>query len=386
MLNFNFHNPVKILFGDRKVSELPKNIPAGAKVLMTYGGGSIKKNGVYEQVKKALADYQVIEFGGIEPNPHYETALKAIDTVKREKIDFLLAVGGGSVIDATKFIAAAARYEGDEPWDFIAKALPIKSAMPLGVVLTLPATGTEMNKNAVMTRQATQEKMAFYSPHIMPQFSILDPSFTYSLPKRQVMNGIVDAFVHVLEQYMTYPVNSPVQDRISEGIMLTLIEEGRKAMSLEAPDYNNRANIVWSATMALNGIIASGVKECWATHKIGHELTAYHGLDHALTLAIVLPGFMQVIKERRHEKLLQFAERVWNITEGDDSSKIDLLIEKTEAFFRELGMLTRLGEHGIGQETIDKIVNRFKARGLDKLPILEDVTVDEITDILEGRL
>ncbi len=386
MLNFNFHNPVKILFGEGKVTELPQNIPADAKILMTYGGGSIKKNGVYEQVKKALANYNVLEFGGIEPNPRYETAMKAVEIVKNENIDFLLAVGGGSVVDATKFIAAAAPYKGGEPWEFIAQAIPVQSAVPLGVVLTLPATGTEMNKNAVITREATQEKMAFYSPHVMPQFSVLDPSFTYSLPKRQVANGVVDAFVHVLEQYMTYPVNSPVQDRFSEGIMLTLIEEGRKAISLETPDYNNRANITWAATMALNGIIASGVKECWATHKIGHELTAFHGLDHALTLAIVLPGFMNMVKERRTEKMVQFAERVWNITEGDDMSKIDLLIEKTDSFFREMGMLTLLSEHGIGLETIDKIVERFKSRGDERLPLLEDVTLNEIGDILKQRI
>jgi len=386
MLNFNFHNPVKILFGEGKVSELAQNIPTGAKVLMTYGGGSIKRNGVYEQVKEALQDYEVLEFSGIEANPHYETAIKAVDLIQKEKVDFLLAVGGGSVVDATKFMAAAAFYAGDEPWDIIAKGVTVEKALPLGVVLTLPATGTEMNKNAVLTRQSTQEKMAFYSPHVMPQFSVLDPTFTYSLPKRQVMNGIVDAFVHVLEQYMTYPVDSPVQDRFSEGLMLTLIEEGRKAMQLSSPDYNNRANIAWAATMALNGIIASGVKECWATHKIGHELTAFHGLDHALTLAIVLPGFMNVVKDRRQEKLLQLAERVWGITEGSEDEILSALIDQTEKFFRELGMKTRLSEHGITQNTIDKIVARFKARGFEKLPLLEDVSVDEIALILGQRL
>ncbi len=386
MLNFNFHNPIKILFGEGKVAELPQNIPAGAKVLIVYGGGSIKKNGVYEQVKEALAGYEVLEFAGIEPNPHYETAMKAVEVVKNENIDFLLAVGGGSVVDATKFIAAAAMYEGDEPWDIVEKAAPLSAATPIGVVLTLPATGTEMNKNSVITRESTQEKLAFYSPFIMPQFSVLDPTFTYSLPQRQVVNGIVDAYVHVLEQYMTYPVDSPLQDRFAESILITLIEEGRKAMSTETPDYNNRANIVWSATMALNGLIASGVKECWGTHKIGHELTAFHGLDHAVTLAIVLPGLMNVVRNLRTEKLMQLAERVWGIKEGSDSEKIDKLIVETESFFRELGIKTRLSEHNIGQETIDKIVARFKSRGLTHLPNLNDITIDEVGVLLAQRM
>lgn len=386
MLNFNFHNTVKILFGEGKVGELAKNIPARAKVLVIYGGGSIKNNGVYDQVMTALKDYEVLEFSGIEPNPHYETALKAVELIKSEKVDFLLAVGGGSVVDATKFMAAAAFYEGSDPWDILAKAVPVKRALPVGVVLTLPATGTEMNKNAVVTKQLTQEKLAFYSPYVMPQFSVLDPTFTYSLPQRQVVNGIVDAFAHVIEQYLTYPVDSPVQDRFSEGIMLTLVEEGRKAITYKTPDYNNRANIVWSATMALNGLIASGVKECWATHKIGHELTAFHGLDHALTLAIVLPGVMQQVRDKRAMKILQFGERVWNITEGSDNAKIEATIAQTEAFFRELGMKTRLGEHDIGQETIDRIIRRFEERGSASPSMLGDITVDEIGDILSRRI
>lgn len=386
MLNFNFYNPVKILFGEGKVGELTDNIPSGAKILVTYGGGSIKKNGVYDQVMGALKDFEVLEFSGIEPNPHYETASKAVELIKAEKIDFLLAVGGGSVVDATKFMAAAAYYEGDDSWDILAKAIPVTKAIPLGVVLTLPATGTEMNKNAVLTKQSTQEKMAFYSSHVMPQFSILDPTFTYSLPQRQVVNGIVDAFVHVIEQYLTYPVDSPVQDRFSEGIMLTLVEEGRKAVSNTTPDYNNRANIVWSATMALNGIVASGVKECWATHKIGHELTAFHGLDHALTLAIVLPGLMKQVRDKRSEKILQFGERVWQITEGSDAERLDACIAQTEAFFRELGMKTKLSEHDISQDTVDRIVARFKERGVEKLPLLGDITVVEMGDILASRL
>lgn len=387
MLNFNYQNPVKILFGKGKVNELSRNIPSGAKVLMTYGGGSIKKNGVYEQVMSALEGYNVFEFAGIEANPHYETAIKAVEIIKREKIDFLLAVGGGSVIDATKFMAAAAFCSGDNLWDDIfIKKNPVKEALPIGVILTLPATGSEMNKNAVLTKFETREKLAFYSTAVMPRFSILDPTYTYSLPCRQLVNGVVDAFVHVLEQYLTYPVNTPVQDHFSEGLLLTLIEEGRQAFADEIPDYDNRANIVWAATLALNGLIASGVQECWATHKIGHELTAFHGLDHALTLAIVLPGLMDFLRVKRREKLLQYAERVWDISNGSDDEKIDAAISETEAFFREFGMLTRMEEHGIGQDTIDKIVARFQERGLQYPGMQSDVTVEDVALILQARL
>lgn len=386
MKNFNFHNPVKIMFGEGKVAELTKSIPAGAKVLMTYGGGSIKRNGVYEQVMEALASFTVVEFGGIEANPHFETAMKAVDIIKSENIDFLLAVGGGSVVDATKLMAAAAYYEGDDCWDIFAKQIPVRKAVPLGVVLTLPATGTEMNKNSVVTKFETKEKLAFYSPAVMPKFSILDPTFTYSLPQRQVVNGVVDAFVHVLEQYLTYPVDSPVQDRFSEGIMLTLVEEGRKAYALDEPDYNNRANIAWAATMALNGLIAVGITECWATHKIGHELTAFHGLDHALTLAIILPGLMQELREVRKEKFLQFGERVWGVVDGTDDQKLDETIAKTEGFFRDLGMKTKLSEHNIGQDTIDRIVARYEERGAPFVGVAEDVRIGDIASILQRQL
>jgi NADP-dependent alcohol dehydrogenase len=386
MQNFNFHNTVKILFGEGKVTELSSNVPKGSKILMVYGGGSIKKNGVYEQVMNALQDFEVLEFGGIEANPHYETAIKAVGVVKKENVDFLLAVGGGSVVDATKFIAAASLYDGENAWDILGKQLPVREAIPLGVVLTLPATGTEMNKNAVMTKSDTQEKLAFYSPSVMPQFSILDPTFTYSLPQRQLVNGVLDAYIHVIEQYLTYSVDSPVQDRFSEGLLMTLIEEGRKAIRLEQPEYNNRANIAWSATMALNGVIASGVQECWATHKIGHELTAYHGLDHALTLSIVLPSLMEQLRDKRAAKILQYGERVWGIREGNVADRIDATIAQTEAFFRELGMKTKLSEHGIGQETIDRIINRFKDRGLTQVSLCGDVTLQDTAEVLARQL
>ncbi|NOU59969.1 iron-containing alcohol dehydrogenase [Marinifilum caeruleilacunae] len=384
MENFDFYNPVKILFGKGKIAELGKHIPKGAKILMTYGGGSIKKNGVYDQVMDALKDYSITEFGGIEPNPHFETLMKAVEIVRNEGIDFLLPVGGGSVLDGTKFIAAAVHYEGDDEWDILAKRAEINKAVDLGAVLTLAATGSEMNSGGVITKAATQEKLAFGNPLLFPKFSVLDPETTYSLPMRQITNGIVDAYVHVMEQYLTYPVNSPVQDRFSEGLLLTLIEEGPKALATETPDYENRANLMWAATMALNGLIGMGVKSDWATHMIGHELTAFHGIDHAVTLAIVLPGLLNKLKEERGEKLLQYAERVWNITEGTEEERKMLAIQKTEEFFQSVGIATRLGDHSVGQDSIDTISKRFIDRGY--VGMLPDVAAADVAEILESRL
>lgn len=386
MNNFNFYNPVKILFGKGKIAELGRNIPQNARILMTYGGGSIYKNGVYEQVKEALKNFTVVEFGGIEPNPRYETLMKAVEVVKAEKIDFLLAVGGGSVLDGTKFIAAASLYEGEFAWDIVAKQIVVSKALPIGAVLTLAATGSEMNSGGVVTREATQEKFAFSSPELFPRFSVLDPQVTYSLPPRQVANGIVDAYVHVMEQYLTYPVNSPVQDRFAEGILLTLIEEGLKAVKAETPDYENRANLMWAATMALNGIIGVGVKSDWSTHMIGHELTAFHGLDHAVTLAIVLPGVLRLMKDKRREKLLQYAQRVWNINQGTDEERIEAAIQHTESFFRQVGIATRLGEHNLGQDTIDRIVDRFTQRKMRAVGAQQDVSVANVGELLGWRL
>eukprot|EP01029_Cantina_marsupialis_P030796 TRINITY_DN846_c1_g2_i1.p2 TRINITY_DN846_c1_g2~~TRINITY_DN846_c1_g2_i1.p2 ORF type:complete len:385 (-),score=82.43 TRINITY_DN846_c1_g2_i1:10775-11929(-) len=384
MENFDFYNPVNVLFGKGKISELNKHISKDAKILMTFGGGSIKKNGVYDQVMDALQGYEVEEFGGIEPNPHFETLMKAVEIVREKKIDFLLAVGGGSVLDGTKFIAAAAYYEGDDEWDILAKRAQITKAVDLGAVLTLSATGSEMNSGGVITKAATKEKLAFGNPLLFPKFSVLDPETTYSLPMRQVTNGIVDAYVHVMEQYLTYPVNSPVQDRFAEGLLLTLIEEGPKAIADETPDYENRANLMWAATMALNGLIGMGVKSDWATHMIGHELTAFHGIDHGVTLAIVLPGLLNHLKDKRGEKLLQYAERVWNITEGSEEERKAMAIAKTEDFFNQVGVKTRLNEHNVGQDTIDTIVKRFEERGY--VGMLPDVKAADVAEILEARL
>lgn len=386
MKNFDFYNPVKILFGKNKIAEISKHIPTNCKILITYGGGSIKKNGIYEQVINALKNYNFLEFGGIEPNPSYETLMKAVSLVHNENIDFLLAVGGGSVIDGTKFIACATKFEGEEPWDICSKQAPVSNAIPLATVLTLPATGSEMNMNAVITRRETKEKLAFYSHHNLPRFSVLDPETTYSLPKHQIANGVVDAFVHVIEQYLTYPVNSPIQDSFAEGILKTLIEEGKKSYKLEIPDYENRANFMWAATMALNGLIACGIITDWSTHKIGHELTALHGLDHAVTLAIILPGVLNEVKGLRKEKLIVYAKNVWGIIVKDDYKAIDLAIKNTEIFFNNLGIKTRLSDFNIGIDTIDIIVDRFDKSNAKHIGFCGDVTTENLKRILISRL
>lgn len=388
MLNFTFHNPVKLIFGKGTLVNLAKEIPSSARILITYGGGSIKRNGVYDQVKKELANYQVFEFGGIEPNPSYETLMQAVAIARKEKIDFLLAVGGGSVADGTKFIAAAVNYPSD-PWGILTNTSfsegmqAIPNTLPFGVILTLPATGSEMNAGAVISKKATKDKLAFLNANGFPQFSILDPTFTFSLPLDQTANGIVDAFVHVTEQYLTYPVNSPVQDRFAESILLTLIEEAPKVMR-KPDDYEARANIMFSATMALNGILSMGVPEDWATHLIGHELTALFGIAHGPSLAIVLPSLLNSQREAKKAKLLQYASRVWGIDRGDESLCIDDAIRQTKSFFASLGIKTSLADYGVAKKDISAVVAKLKAHELTTLGERGLITLDVVQKILEG--
>jgi len=387
MNNFEFHNPVRIVFGKGEIAKLKGLIPRDVKVMLTYGGGSIMKNGVYDQVKEALQGVDVVEFGGIEPNPHYETLMKAIDLVQKEKVGFLLSVGGGSVLDGTKFIAAGALWPGEDPWEILTgkTEFPLLKALPLGAVLTLPATGSEMNGNSVVTRVETQEKLAFGSPLVMPKFSILDPTVVFSLPDRQVANGVVDAFVHVMEQYLTYPVDAPIQDRFAESILITLIEEGPKVLA-NRNDYNAAANFMWAATMALNGLIGVGVPQDWSTHTIGHEITAFHGVDHARTLAVVLPGMMHIKRSNKKDKILQYGARVWNITEGTEDERIDQIIAATVKFFESVGIQTRLSDYDIDESFITKVKNRFLHRGMMGIGEQGDISPDQVAEILEHQL
>lgn len=342
------------------IARLAEEIPAGKRIMITFGGGSVKKNGVYDQVKEALKDRFTVEFWGIEPNPSIETLRKAIELGKEQKVDYLLAVGGGSVIDGTKLISAGLLYDGDA-WELVLSGRPATKTVPLSTVLTLPATGSEMNNGAVISRRETKEKYPFYSNY--PVFSILDPEVTFTLPPHQVACGIADTFVHVVEQYMTTPGQSRLMDRWAEGILQTLIEIAPKIRENQH-DYQLMADFMLSATMGLNGFIAIGVSEDWATHMIGHELTALHGLTHGHTLAIVLPGTWRVLRGSKGDKLLQYGERVWGITEGSRQERIDEAILRTESFFRSLGLTTRLSEEGICRETIDEIERRFNARGV----------------------
>ncbi|MFA6409342.1 MAG: iron-containing alcohol dehydrogenase [Gammaproteobacteria bacterium] len=365
MKNFTYCNPVKIYFGEGQIEALKDAVPKKAKILMTYGGGSIKANGVYDQVMSALQGYDVQEFSGIEPNPSYETLMRAVVIVREQKIDFLLAVGGGSVIDGTKFIAAAAPYKG-EPWDIVTSSASISKALPIGCVLTIPAAGSEMNCGAVISKKETHDKLSFMHPLVYPQFSILDPKTTYSLPPKQTANGIVDAFVHVTEQYLTYPVNSPLQDRMAEGILLTLIEEAPKVFQ-QPDDYDARANIMWAATLALNDLIQMGVPTDWATHLLGHELTAAFGIDHGESLAIILPSLLHLEREPKREKLVQYARRVWGINASDEKECIDLAITKTRAFFESLGIKTRLSDFGVDELQIPRLIESLKRHGMTSL-------------------
>ena len=385
MDNFTFHNPVRIRFGAGTIRELSTELPEDAKVLLVYGGGSIKKNGVYDQVISAAGDRIADEFPGIEANPLYETCMRAVALVKRISADFLLAVGGGSVVDAVKFIAAAAAWtRDDDPWTILSDDAPIERALPFGAVLTLPATGSEMNKNSVISRASTNEKLAFGDDKVLPVFSILDPETTYTLPDRQVANGIVDAFVHVMEQYLTYPVGGDLQDRQAEAILLTLIDQA-EAVKRDPTDYDTRATIMWSATQALNGLICCGVPEDWATHMIGHELTALHGIDHAQSLAVVLPGVMYHERERKREKLLQYAERVWGLVEGSEEERIGAAIERTDRFFRETGCPTRLSDYGIKSDTCQGVAERLERRDVS-LGEHKEIRADAIEAILQLRV
>jgi NADP-dependent alcohol dehydrogenase len=385
MNNFSLNTPTKILFGKGQIAELGKEIPADARILITYGGGSIKKNGVLDQVRAALTGRTVFEFGGIEPNPTFETLMKAVEVVKAERVDFLLAVGGGSVADGTKFIAAAAQYdEARDPWEILLKrGSKVTSAVKMGVVLTLPATGSESNNGAVVSRKATGDKLPFFSPYTYPVFAVLDPVTTYSLPARQVANGVVDAFVHTVEQYLTYPAEGRIQDRFSEGILLTLIEEGPRALA-EPENYDVRANVMWSATQALNGLIGAGVPQDWATHMIGHELTAMHGLDHAQTLAVVLPSVLEYKKEQKRAKLLQYADRVWGLRDGSEEQRIAGAIAATRAFFEQLGVGTRLSAYGLDGSSIPAMIAKLKEHGGTALGEHQDITIEDSQRILEA--
>ena len=385
MLNFELYNPVNYVFGKGQIEKLTELVPSNTKILIAYGGGSIFKNGVYDQVKAALPNHDIVEFGGIEPNPRFETLMKAVEIIRAEKIGFILAVGGGSVIDGVKFISAAVNFEGDEA-DILKKRILFKDVsqvIPFGTVLSLPATGSEMNSGAVVTIEATQEKLTLGGSALFPVFSIVDPTVITSLPKRQLQNGVVDAFTHVMEQYLTYTHDALLQDRISESILQTLIEIGPDVVE-NPSDYKLASNFVWSATMALNGLIQKGVPSDWATHMIGHELTALYEIDHARTLAIIGPNLYRVMFDTKKEKLAQYGQRVWNIQGNSTEEIAEKAIEKTVEFFHKMGMKTKISENAENiEKTADFIVNRFEERGWKAMGEKQNITLEKVRAIVE---
>lgn len=384
MLNFELYNPTNLIFGKGQIEKLSTLVPQGAKILLAYGGGSIFKNGIHEQVVNALKGFEIVEFSGIEPNPHFETLMKAVAIIKEQKVDFILAVGGGSVIDGVKFISAAVNYDGN-PIDILQKrvlAKDVSKTVPFGTVLTLPATGSEMNSGGVVTIESTKEKLSFGGSALFPKFSICDPTVIESLPKRQLQNGVVDAYTHVLEQYLTYPHNGYLQDRIAESILQTLIQVGPDVVE-NPKDYALASNFMWSCTMALNGLIQKGVPSDWATHMIGHELTALYGIDHARTLAVVGPNLYRVMFETKKGKLAQYGKRIFNLT-GTEDEIANEAINKTVEFFHTMGMDTKLSDYTKDfDKSADFIVNRFKERGWLGLGEKENITLEKVKSIVE---
>lgn len=384
MLNFELYNPTKLVFGKGQIEKLSTLVPFGSKILLAYGGGSIFKNGIYEQVKTALSGFEIVEFGGIEANPQFETLMKTVELIREQKIDFILAVGGGSIIDGVKFMSAAVPFEGN-PIDILQKRIlfkDISKVVPFGTVLTLPATGSEMNSGSVVTIKATQEKLDFGGSALFPRFSICDPTVIVSLPKRQLQNGVVDAYTHVLEQYLTYPHDGYLQDRIAESILQTLIQVGPEVV--ENPgDYALASNFMWSCTMALNGLIQKGVPSDWATHMIGHELTALYGIDHARTLAIIGPNLYRVLFETKKGKLAQYGKRIFNLS-GSEDEMANEAINKTVEFFHTMGMQTKLSENTEDYEkAADFIVNRFEKRGWKALGEKQNITLEKVKSVVE---
>ncbi|MET3703321.1 iron-containing alcohol dehydrogenase [Citrobacter sp. UYEF32] len=385
MKNFTFHNTTKIIFGRDQIPEIVNEIPKDNKVMIIYGGGSVKRNGTLEKVRGSLKDHTIYEFGGVEANPHYETLMQAVALVKDKGVDFLLALGGGSVIDGTKFVAAAACYDGDA-WDIVKSyGSVVKKALPVGCVLTIAATGSEMNNVAVVTRAETKDKLFFASPYVMPQFSVLEPELTFTLPQHQTANGVVDAFVHVLEQYVTFPVNAKVQDRLAEGLLNTLKEEGPKVL-VNPTDFDARANIMWAATMALNGLLSTGTPADWASHLIGQEITGLYGLDHACTLAVMIPAIWKFNLADKKQKLAQYGERVWNIPASDTETMAIQAIDTTVAFFESMGIKTRLSDYGLGEDSIPAVIDKFKEHGHVALGEHGNITPEKVEAVLKIAL
>lgn len=385
MFNFTFQNPTKVIFGKETIGQLACEIPPRSRVLIIYGAASARRYGVLNEVKAALAGYEMMEFGGIEPNPEYETLLRGVTLAREVNADFLLAVGGGSVIDGAKFISAAIPFDREPCLLLENRGAAIERALPVGCVVTLPASGSEANSRAIISRRSLMFKQGIMNAHLFPRFAVLDPTKTFSLPVRQIGNGVVDTFVHVLEQYLTYPVYGKVQDRLAEGLLLLLAEEGPKALA-EPDNYDVRANLMWAATLGLNGLIGAGVPQDWTAHRLGYELTMLYGLDHAQTLAVLVPPMLYVRREGKQQKLLQYARRVWGIISGSDAERIEEAIGRTAAFFESMGLPVRLKSYGIGQVDSERVLDLLRAHGMVQMGEKQEVTLEMVRDILKRCL
>ncbi len=381
-MNFTYNNPTQIYFGQSQISNIKNAIPTDQKVLVIYGSGSIKKNGVYDQVKAALTDHSWLEFSGVEPNPTKETLDKAIALVKKENIDFILAVGGGSVIDGSKFVAAGAKYDG-ESWDILTGKHSVSEAIPLGAILTLPATGSESNSGAVITQAATQDKLVFMAPAVQPLFAVLDPDVMKSLPERQLINGIVDAWVHTCEQYITLPSDAMVQDGYAQTLLKNLLVLGENFSHRDNDAW--RANLMWTANQALNGLIGSGVPHDWATHMIGHEITALWHVDHARSLAIVQPALLRNQIESKRAKLEQMGKTVFALEESAELA--ERTINAIEAFYHSLDVSTQLSEYNETKaQAIEAVLAQLESHGMTALGENQAITLEKTRQILEEAI
>ncbi|MFS0881906.1 iron-containing alcohol dehydrogenase [Metabacillus niabensis] len=387
MDNFTYYNPTKLIFGKGQVEQLATEVPSyGNRVLLVYGGGSIKRNGLYDQVVNILKDKQIeiFELSGVEPNPRLSTVQRGVDICKNENIDFLLAVGGGSVIDCTKAIAVGAKYEGN-PWDIVTKKHIPTEALPFGTVLTIAATGSEMNSGSVITNWETQEKYGWGSPLVFPKFSILDPVNTYTVPKNQTIYGIVDMMSHVFEQYFHHTKNTPLQDKFCESTLRTVIEAAPKLVE-DLENYELRETILYAGTIALNGQLQMGYRGDWATHNIEHAVSAVHDIPHGGGLAILFPNWMKHTMSENVDRFVQMAVNVFDVEpSGKDKEAIATEgIEKLREFWSSIGAPSRLKDYDIGEESIDVMADKAMANG--EFGNFKKLTRDDVVAIYRASL
>ncbi len=380
MINFTYCNPTEIKFGKGQIAAIAELIPENARIFLLYGGGSIKKNGVYNQVMDALSGRVVDEFNGVEANPHYETLQVASRLAMLKGSTFVLGAGGGSVIDAAKFLAAMIATGKDDPWDDLLKHPEDVRPLPNGAVLTLPATGSESNPVSVISSVRRQLKVPFSNQAARPKFAIMDPTTMQSLSRRQLENGVVDAFTHVLEQYLTRPVNTPVQYGFSETVLEVLIEWGPKLVETRSEEACE--NVMWAANQALNGLIGAGVPQDWSTHMIGHAITAIYGVDHARTLSMIMPSVFRYCLNTKAPMLARYARRVWKSDQLDDVKAAEQAIVRTEEFMAHMGCPVRISQQDALEVDVEALVSHLEKAGHTELGENQDIRPEDVRKIL----